>query len=179
MVLTSDQKGAVAEAAIAYRALRLGIGVSRPLADEFYDLVLDLDSRVLRVQCKWASLDGDVVTVRCHRNRRTAAGLLRQLYPVGSVDAFAAYCDESRECYFIPVGDLPPCAAIHLRVTPARNNQQAGIRWAKDFEFDAKLRLLGAVAQLGERLDGIQKATGSSPVGSTSEAAFTRRLPLF
>jgi hypothetical protein len=142
-VLTSDQKGAVAEAGIAHEALRLGIGVSRPLADEFYDLILDLRSRLLRVQCKWATKRGGAVVVECHRNRRNADGLLRQLYPADSVDAFAAYCGADRSCYLIPTGELPPCASIRLRDAPARNNQQSGIRWASDFEFAAKLQRLG------------------------------------
>jgi hypothetical protein len=54
-VLTTDQKGAIAEAPIALAAIELGIGVSRPLGDERYDLIFDLRARFLRVQCKWAS----------------------------------------------------------------------------------------------------------------------------
>jgi hypothetical protein len=179
VVLTSDQKGAAAEAAIAYRALRLGIRVSRPLSDQFYDLIFDLGPHLIRVQCKWASVGKNVVTVRCNRNRRNAEGLLRQPYPSGSIDAFAAYCDAVRQCYFIPVEEVPPCACLSLRLERTRNNQQSGIRWACDYEFDAKMRALGAVAQLGERQSGTLEATGSSPVGSTSEAASLRRLPLF
>jgi PD-(D/E)XK endonuclease len=51
-MLTSDQKGAIAEAAIARAAIELGIGVARPLADQRYDLIFDLRPRLLRVQCK-------------------------------------------------------------------------------------------------------------------------------
>jgi hypothetical protein len=54
-MLTTNQKGAVAETAIALAALELGIGVYRPLADERYDLILDLRPKLLRVQCKWAA----------------------------------------------------------------------------------------------------------------------------
>ena len=42
---TTDQKGAVAELAIAAAAIDLGIGVSRPLSDERYDLIFDLGGR--------------------------------------------------------------------------------------------------------------------------------------
>ena len=41
-MLTTDQKGALAEQAIAFEALTHGVGVSRPLGDERYDLILDL-----------------------------------------------------------------------------------------------------------------------------------------
>ena len=50
--------------AIAREAIRLGIGVLRPLADMRYDLVLDTGTRLLRVQCKWANRQGDVIVGR-------------------------------------------------------------------------------------------------------------------
>ena len=51
------------------RLRKLGIGVSRPLDDERYDLILDLRPRFFRVQCKWAVRRGDVV--RSERRRCT------------------------------------------------------------------------------------------------------------
>jgi hypothetical protein len=53
-VLTTDQKGAIAEAAIVHAALELGVTVSKPLVDGRYDLIFDLYARLVRVQCKWA-----------------------------------------------------------------------------------------------------------------------------
>jgi hypothetical protein len=70
----------------------------------------------------------------------------------------------------IPFVDVPRCASLQLRIAPTRNNQAKRIRWAKDYEFAATLRRLGAVAQLGERCHGMAEAAGSSPAGSTSEA---------
>jgi hypothetical protein len=54
--LSTDQKGAIAESAIVHAAIKLGIGVYRPLSDgERYDLIFDLGERLERIQCKWAS----------------------------------------------------------------------------------------------------------------------------
>jgi hypothetical protein len=64
------------------------------------------------------------------------------------------------------VGIAELAVSMAAVLSPTRNNQSAGINWAKDFEFAATLGVLGAVAQLGERRDGIAEATGSSPVGS-------------
>jgi hypothetical protein len=128
-MLTTNQKGAVAETAIALAALELGIGVYRPLADERYDLILDLRPKLLRVQCKWAARRGDVVVIRCDSARRTAEGLVRTLYRSDEVDAFAAYCAAVRKCYLIPFDLVPPGGSLQLRLTPSRNNQRAGIRW--------------------------------------------------
>jgi hypothetical protein len=63
---------------------------------------------------------------------------------------------------------------VHLRLADSRNNQRQRINWVKDYEFEATLARLGAVAQLGERLAGSQKATGSSPVGSINQLDLLR-----
>jgi hypothetical protein len=171
-VLTTDQKGAIAEAAIALAALELGIAVSRPLVERPYDFIFELGPTLARVQCKWAIRHGDVIIVRCYRSRRNAEGLLRTFYSAEEVDAFAAYCAELKRCYFLPIDCLPERQAIHLRISPTRNNQQLGINWAEQYEFAATLgRHDGAIAQLGERLLGMQKVAGSSPAGSMKEGA--------
>ena len=170
-MLTSDQKGAIAEAAIALAAIKLGIDVFRPLNDgERYDLILDLHPTLVRVQCKTARLRGDVVVVPCRSGRRTRHGLLTRPYTSHEIDAFAAYCSELDRCFFLPIDCFERRNEISLRLGPPQNNQRAGINWAKDFAFEATLGSSGAVAQLGERRLGMAEATGSSPVGSTTRA---------
>jgi hypothetical protein len=170
VVLTTDQKGAVAETAIVHAAVKLGIGVAKPVADERYDLIFDLDERLWRVQCKWAPRHGNIVIVRCCSTRRSRHGLLRRRYGAHEIDAYAAYCPDLDVCYFLPFELFEGRTQLHLRLMPAKNNQFAGINFAEDFEFGAKLTRFGAIAQLGERLAGSQKGAGSSPAGSTSEA---------
>jgi hypothetical protein len=63
-MLTTDQKGAVAELAIARQAAEFGIGVWAAYTVERYDLIFDLRPELMRVQCKWAGRCGDVVVVR-------------------------------------------------------------------------------------------------------------------
>jgi hypothetical protein len=53
-MLTTNQKGKLAEAKVAALCLDLGLGVTWPFDDERYDMILDLRPRLLRVQCKWA-----------------------------------------------------------------------------------------------------------------------------
>src|SRR6266545_1254349 len=73
-VLTTNQKGAIAETAIALEAIKLGIGVYHSYADERYDLIFDVGRELLRIQCKWAAWHGDVVVVRLYSNRRGPSG---------------------------------------------------------------------------------------------------------
>jgi hypothetical protein len=166
--MTTDQKGAIAEMAITLAATKLHIDVYKPMAEGGRcDLILGIGNDLLRLQCKWASLVNDVVIVRCSTFRRTRTGYRTTTYTAAEVDAIAAYCHELDRAFLIPIERAAGHRVLWLRVGPARNNQQRRINWADDFDFAATLRRQqGAVAQLGERLAGSQKATGSSPVGS-------------
>jgi hypothetical protein len=91
--LTTDQKGAIAETASIHAAVKLGIGVYKPVVEGGrYDLIFDLGDELVRVQCKWAPLRGDVIAVRCYSTRPSPAGFVRACYTSREVDALAAYC---------------------------------------------------------------------------------------
>jgi hypothetical protein len=167
-VLTTNQRGLLAETAIMHECIQLGIGVARPIDDEPYDLILDLRPRLLRVQCKAAKRRGSIVAIRCRRCRRGPDGLIARPYGPEEIDAIAAFCLDTKASYLLPHAMSVDRNMVFLRLAPSKNNQQVGINWARDFELGATLsRMRGPIAQLGERLDGIQKAAGSSPAGST------------
>ena len=143
MVLTTDQKGAIAELAIARAAALLGVGVFKPLTDgERYDLIFDLRPQLLRIQCKWAARVGEVLIIRCRSCRRSREGLVHRGYTSAEIDAIAAYSDELDRCYFLPFGRFDGRSALQLRLAPSRNNQRAGINWAKDYELAGRLKAL-------------------------------------
>jgi hypothetical protein len=148
-VVNPSQWGAVAEAAIAFEAVKLGIGVLKPVVEGGrYDLAFDIDGRLLKVQCKVARRRRDVVHVKARTCRRVAGGgYMRRTYSPEEIDAVAAYCPDVERCYFIPIGAFPPSGCLYLRLAPSKNNQQIGLNWAVDYE-------LGAIAQLGERRAG-------------------------
>jgi len=142
-MLTTDQKGAIAELAIAHAAAQLGVGVFKPLTDgERYDLIFNLRPRLLRVQCKWAPLDGETVIIRCHSSRRTAEGLLQRSYTASETDAIVGYCQAIERCFFVPAERFDGHLQLVIRLRPSRNNQGIGINWADDFELEARLSAL-------------------------------------
>jgi len=139
--LTPSQKGAVAEAAITTAALELGLTVLRPLCEgRRYDIVIDLEPQLLRVQCKLARQLDRVLLVGTHTNRYTPHGYVSTGYTADEVDAVAAYSPQTRSCYLIPIDEVASRRGVHLRLAPARNNQAQGIRWARDYEFEVSLR---------------------------------------
>ena len=168
-MLTTDQKGAIAEMGIAWHATQLGVDVYKPLSEGGrFDLIFDFDDHLWRVQCKWAALEGEVLVVRCSSSRRAREGMRKRPYTANEIDAFAAYSADLDRCYFLPIDRFPRRAQICLRIGPTLNNQRQLVNWAEDFEFAATLgRHQGAIAQLGERLRGTQEVAGSSPAGST------------
>ena len=165
-MLTSNEKGNVAEAAIALEAIKLGIDVLKPLAEHGrYDLALDIGGRLLRAQCKWGSLDRElgVVCVRVGGSRLTPNGYVTSTYSPEEVDAVAVYCDALGEVFLVPIEVVAGKRQVHLRLDPPRNSQRACINLAGDYR-------LGAIAQLGERSAGSRKVGGSSPPSSTPQA---------
>jgi PD-(D/E)XK endonuclease len=142
-MLTTDQKGNIAEMAIAAAAVKLGIDVYRPMGEGGrYDLIFDVGTKLFRVQCKWSPRQKDVVVLRCYSSRRNRDGLLRRLYRVGEIDAFAAYCPEVDECYLIPFDLFATRTQVLLRLAPCKNNQKVSVNWAADFELAATLSRL-------------------------------------
>ena len=106
-----------------------------------YDLVVDLDSRLVRVQCKTGRLrNGAVFFATCsayghHRNPQAH----RRDY-ADQIDYFAVYCPETGGVYLIPVylipiEDVPSKSSAALRVTPALNGQAKKIRLASTYEL--------------------------------------------
>jgi hypothetical protein len=140
-MLTTDQKGAIAEMAIAWEATRLGIEVYRPIAEGGrFDMIFLLGDELKRVQCKSASRVGDVLVVRCYSCRRAKEGFCKRRYGPEEIDALAAYSPDLDRCFYVPVEMIAGRFDLRLRIGPTRNNQRQLVTWAKDYEFAARLR---------------------------------------
>jgi prevent-host-death family protein len=156
-VLSTNEKGAIAEAAIALEATRLGIEICRPSLHARYDLVFDTGDALLRVQCKWASVEAETVMIRASGSWYSPGrGYVRSRYSSHEIDAIAAYCAELDQCYYVPIERLDGQRSFQLRLRPAKNGQVAAIHFEADFR-------LGAVAQLA-------RASGWQPEGRGFES---------
>jgi prevent-host-death family protein len=164
-VLGSNEKGNIAELAIALAATKLGVEVLKPVAEHArYDLAFDLGDRILRVQCKTAKRRDQVLVINLVSSWHAAGGYVRNKYEPGEIDLIAAYDHDSGSSYLIPFEALSGLTAFQLRLSPPKNGQRASIHFAVDYT------LAGAIAQLGERVHGMHEVAGSSPAGSTSQA---------
>jgi hypothetical protein len=142
-VLTTDQKGAVAELAIAHAAAECGVGVYKPLTDgERSDLIFEIESRLYRVQCKYARLYGDVIRVRCYSTRRAREGLRKRVYRSDEVDLIAVYCADLDRCLLLRCKEFDGRTQVDIRVRACRNNQKRGVNNASTFDFAGRLTAL-------------------------------------
>jgi hypothetical protein len=142
-VLTTDQKGAIAELAIAHAAAERGLGVYKPLTDgERSDLIFEVESRLFRVQCRYARVYDDVVRVRCYSTRRAREGLRKRVYRSDEVDLIAVYCAELDRCFLLSGDEFDGRTQVDPRLGTCRNNQRTGVNEASAFDFDARLTAL-------------------------------------
>ena len=162
-MVTSDQKGAIAEIEIQAAAVRLGVPVFRPVAEHGRaDLVLEIAGKLFRVQVKYATQRGGVIRANLECTYYSPRGYIRSTYSADEVDLIAVYCSEVDQAFLLPIAQVAGRREIFLRTAPTKNGQRASLNWASHYEFD------GAIAQLEERLNGIQEVVGSSPTSSTS-----------
>lgn len=135
--------GQQTEAAIIARLLEVGYNVLVPYLGENlrYDLLIeDADGKFWRVQCKIGRLvdgNGDVIKfhpMSCYYHHRKEGTTYGKRDYHGPVDYFAVYYPDNRGIYLIPI-DQVTTNETRLRLSPARNNQEKNIRWAKDYEL--------------------------------------------
>lgn len=134
MTRDTSSIGAISEAAVAAALVRAGKAVYAPLfgAHSRTDLVVEDAAGLHRVQCKTGRLvdDHSVVFRTCSQT-----GGVQRPY-AGQVDLFGVHCSELGTVYLVPVEDVGGASAV-LRVTPPRNGQSKGIRWAADYLVEA------------------------------------------
>lgn len=135
------QLGERSQAHIIARLLDVGYNVLVPYGDSLrYDLVIeDTAGRFWRVQCKTAWVEGEndgFITFATASLRPRGNGRVQhsRVEYTGQVEYFAVYSHELHKVYLIPV-DKVSKSSMHLRLEPAKNNQEKGITWAKDYEI--------------------------------------------
>ncbi len=141
---------AVAEAAITAMTIQLGLVVLRPMSEGGrYDIAIDLEPELLRVQCKLARRRAAVLSVRLQTSRCTPGGYVRTSYTADEVAVIAAYSPELHRGFLIPIAEASGHRTFHLRLDPTKNNQAQRINWARDYEFAPAIERLRSRPAVG------------------------------
>jgi hypothetical protein len=133
MIPNPTAKGKRSEAIILATLVGLEKSVLIPWNELRYDLALDDDGRLVRIQCKTGHVrDGCVRFKMCVADLRRPNG---DGGYGGQIDAFAVYCPQNGGVYLIPIEDITCVAEGCLRLDPPRNSQTRALRWARDYEI--------------------------------------------
>jgi hypothetical protein len=97
-----------------------------------YDLVVDAGDRFLRVQCKTGRVRKGCIAFNTASNHYHRGGGTHNYR--GEVELFGVYCQDNDKVYMVPVEEVGLRSAF-LRLDPAKNNQQSGIRLAEQYEL--------------------------------------------
>lgn len=122
--------GEISEAYIMAELMANGYTVSKTFGDnQRYDMIVeDASGKLLRVQCKTARLkDGVIIFMTCSNS----GGLGRKTYE-GQIDVFAAWCVETKRCYFVPI-DICGRSTLSLRTEYPKNGTTSNVNWASDY----------------------------------------------
>ena len=128
-----SERGDRTEAVVLAALAKAGYTILIPFGVARYDIAIDArnGSGIKTVQCKTGSLYRGCIIFRAHSIDH--ATQVRRHYR-GQADYFGVWCpDFADNIYLIPVEDVGP-STVALRVTPVKNGQIKGIRWAEDYE---------------------------------------------
>jgi PD-(D/E)XK endonuclease len=122
---TRKQKGDLAELKVACDLRRRGYGLAIPFGEECdYDLIVDRDGVLERVQVKYTESDRVIIDVRCNSHSLTK-GKVRatKRYTADNIDWLAVYDRTTDRCYYIPAFELGDGRyRLSLRLAPTRNS---------------------------------------------------------
>lgn len=135
--MNTKQKGEISELAVSLKLLTLGKSVSKPVGDnQRYDLIIDDDGKLLRVQVKTARIkNGCLIATTARTTGKKGGVYVKSAYSSDEIDAFAIYAPELDKCYLVPVKPGVAAMEIRMRLTPSQNGQLNRVRWAKDYEL--------------------------------------------
>ena len=136
-VAPTKQLGTWAELAIAADLARRGYPLLFPVGEDCnFDLAIEREGMLERVQVKYSRSRDGVIPVRCVSHSLTK-GVVRQTkrYTATMIEWLAVFDGKTQRCFYVPSSELGAGRSLlHLRLDPPANNQVKGIRLAADYE---------------------------------------------
>lgn len=124
-------KGDLGRTRVIFECALKGYTVSLPMTENSkYDLIIERNGKLERIQVKSTTSDGEVVTVRCRSHNKWTT----HKYTSTDIDAIICYDDATEQTYYIPASRLGEgMTSLRLRLVEGKNTQKCLINWAKDF----------------------------------------------
>lgn len=140
--MNSKRKGNITELSVALAFQKLNIPVAIPFGDcERYDLIVDINNKLYKIQCKTASLyrgDSTRISFNCRSISTSHGKNVHHRYTKDEIDFFATVWDN--KCYLVPVTETS--TEKILRLIPPKNNQRVGVNMAEDYLLEKVVKEL-------------------------------------
>lgn len=131
-------KGRLTELACISYFLNLGYIVSCPEVPSPYDVLLDVGSKILKIQIKTCHLskEGDYIEFNTSSMTHNSKGYTKRTYSKENVDYFATFYND--KVYLVPFEECGT-KTKHLRLIPTKNGQVKNISFLENYLCDAML----------------------------------------
>lgn len=133
----SKDVGDETESKALSKLVACGYSVSIPFGDnDSYDLVVDDDGTLYRIQCKtgWSNKD-ETMRFNTH-SQTTKNGAYHERTYHGDVDAFLVYYPETEAFYWIDAADA---TEQKMEIRFESEIDHPSINWAETYEFDGTI----------------------------------------
>lgn len=145
MYNNSSVIGNIGETVALAEFAKRGVPVLIPFGQNVpYDLVIQLNNKFYKVQCKTCQSvkDGKMLFNVCRTNGFTGK---HTTYTSEEVDFLFLYCIENNYMALVPIEDVTVHRGFVIRIDKPKNNQTLNVRMAQDYELNITLRTLSSV----------------------------------
>lgn len=142
MYENTSKVGDIGESIAVHEFIKRGIAVSLPFGSNVpYDMIIDINGRLYRVQCKTRTKKDDEHHITFYSCRTNGFTYKHKKYGENEVDYFFFYCMENGYKALVPISDVKGGEFI-IRFSLPRNGQKVGIHMAADYALDVQLAKL-------------------------------------
>lgn len=143
--MNTKQVGNLTELQCAARLYELGCAVSIPFGNsEKYDLIIDINDKLYKVQCKHSSEyfddNGELEYIKFKTTWQShnKNSWTQYKYQENEIDFFATFYNS--ECYLIPWSECS--TEKRLRLKPPKNKQTKGVSFLSDYNAVERIKTL-------------------------------------
>ena len=132
--VTSD-KGDIAVAKVISELTNHGCYISLPFGAHLpYDIIVaDAGHKLSKVQVKYSSMYKGCIPVKLTTTHSNRQGNVFKLINPDYIDAFAVWCPDTENVYYIHINEMKGKSVFYLRVIPPANNQYERVNMAENY----------------------------------------------
>lgn len=143
MYNNSSEIGNIGETIALSEFAKRGITVLIPFGQNVpYDLVIEINNKLYKIQCKTTQKLIDGCKMRFNICRTNGFTGTHNTYTEEEIDFLCLYCIENDYIALVPIKEVLNQRDFVIRITKPKNNQTYGIHMADDYTLENQLRTI-------------------------------------